>query len=196
MSVSDEKNFLRQKYKIWRSGMSADTKRYFDKSIFENIVSITEYQICRQVLTYVSTNIEVDTLNLIEQAFRDGKNVAVPKSLDKNGNMEFYGINSFDDLEQGYFGIFEPVPDRCERISVSERAVCIIPALSYDSEGYRLGYGKGFYDRFLSEHRNILKIGICYSECMEKHLPHEEYDIPADMVITEKFVEDHRKEKR
>ncbi len=195
MSVKEEKNSLRKKYKALRSGISPDLKKAMDEGIFENIVSLAEYRSCALLLTYVSAESEADTRRLIARAFEEGKTVAVPKSLDKNGNMAFYEIHSFDDLEKGYFGIYEPVPEKCGEISRFDGAVCIVPALSYDCKGFRLGYGKGFYDRFLSANEKILKVGICCSRCLEESLPHDEYDIPADIVITESSVKDHRKEK-
>ncbi len=195
MPVTEEKISLRKKYKALRSGFSPDLKKFMDEGIFENIVSLAEYRRCALLLTYVSAESEADTHRLIARAFEDGKTVAVPKSLDKNGNMAFYEIHSFDELKKGYFGIYEPVPEKCGEISLFDGAVCIVPALSYDGKGFRLGYGKGFYDRFLSEHWEMLKVGICYSQCLEESLPHDEYDIPADIVITEISVKDHRKEK-
>lgn len=195
MSVTADKKFLRQKYKALRAEMLPEAKKAIDDLIFEKIVSLDEYKRCELLLTYVSTETEVDTFRLLEHTFRCGKTAAVPKSLDKNGNMAFFEIRSFDELEKGYFGIYEPITEKCREISRFDGGICIVPALSYDKDGHRLGYGKGFYDRFLSAHNELLKIGICYSEYMEKHLPCGEYDIPADIVITEKFVEDHRKEK-
>ncbi len=196
MSVTEEKNILRKKYKALRSAMLPEEKKISDEHIFRKIISLPEYRSCSLVLTYVSTAEEADTLCLIRQAFDDGKTVAVPRSIDKNGNMTFHEIHSFDDLKRGYFGISEPDPEKCSEMRSFDGEICIVPALSYDRQGYRLGYGKGFYDRFFAAHEDILKVGICYSGFMEISLPHGKFDIPADIVITEKFVEDHRKEKK
>ncbi len=195
MSVTEEKNILRKKYKAFRSAIPPEEKKVLDEHIFRKIISLPEYRSCSIILTYVSTEAETDTLCLIRQAFDDGKTVAVPRSVDKDGNMTFHEIHSFNDLKKGYFGISEPDPEKCREIFTFYGGICIIPALSYDRQGYRLGYGKGFYDRFLAAHENILKVGICCSGCIETSLPHGKFDIPADIVITEKFVEDHRKEK-
>lgn len=194
MSVTEEKNILRKKYKAFRSAMLPDEKRTFDENIFRRIISLPEYQSCSLILTYVSTETETDTLCLIRKSFDDGKTVAVPRSVDKDGNMTFHEIHSFNDLKKGYFGISEPDPEKCREIIAFDGGMCIVPALSYDKQGYRIGYGKGFYDRFFAAHEDILKVGICYSEFMETSLPHDKFDVPADIVITEKFVEDHRKE--
>ena len=102
-----------------------------------------------------------------------------------SNDMSFYEIKSFDDLEQGSFNIFEP-KEYCPMIADFNDACCIVPALSYDKRGYRLGFGKGFYDKFLCKF-NGEKIGICYDNCICGKLPNDEFDISVDWLVTEKL---------
>lgn len=186
--IREQKNNLRQKYKQIRKEMPEDMKKMRDEKILHKLTSLPVYKSSETVLTYVSTLIEVDTRNLISKALAEGKKVAVPMCIKGTRDMEFYMITSFDDLEEGSFSVLEPVPERCELLRNFRRAICIVPALAYDRYGYRLGYGKGYYDRFLSSHRDVFKIGLGYCCCTETKLNHGRYDIPVDFLITEKYV--------
>ncbi|MDE7289258.1 MAG: 5-formyltetrahydrofolate cyclo-ligase [Oscillospiraceae bacterium] len=186
--IREQKNALREKYKQIRKEMPADIKKVRDEKILYKLTSLPVYKDCETVLTYVSTPIEVDTRMLITKALSDGKKVAVPKCIKGTRDMEFYLINSFDDLEEGSFSVLEPIPEKCVPLKQINKAICIVPALAYDRYGYRLGYGKGYYDRFLSSYKNIFKIGFGYCCCTETKLNHGRYDIPVDFLVTEKYV--------
>lgn len=84
----------------------------------------------------------------------------------------------------GSFGVLEPAPDPDKKIEQISNALCVVPAFCYDRFGFRLGYGKGYYDRFLSAYEGRL-IGICYQECMSSRLPHGRYDRAVELVVTE-----------
>lgn len=193
--IREYKKSLRKKYKAVRRSMPENVKRSRDRAILEKILSLPAYQSSRMILTYVSTEIEVDTVGLINRALADGKTVAVPKCDDSNGNMTFYEIHSFDDLEPGFFSVLEPVPKKCMAVKNFDGAFCVVPALAYDRSGYRLGYGKGYYDRFLSANPEIFKVGIEYCCCMETCLIHGKFDIPSDIVVTEKYIKNCGKER-
>ena len=100
--------------------------------------------------------------------------------------MEFCVITSFSDLEKGMYGIYEPKKDctvlEAEKITDS---VLIVPGLCFNDEGFRLGYGKGYYDRFISRYKGY-SIGVCYKEFMTDEIPTDEYDKPVDTVITDR----------
>ncbi|MCH5349802.1 MAG: 5-formyltetrahydrofolate cyclo-ligase [Oscillospiraceae bacterium] len=192
--IREHKNKLREKYKRIRREMQSDVKKDRDDKILSRLLSLPAYKSCDTVLTYVSTAIEVDTIGLIRQALRDGKRVAVPKCIDGTRDMDFYVISSLDDLEPGYFSVLEPVPKRCKVLRKFGSAFCVVPALAYDRYGYRLGYGKGYYDRFLSAHKGLVRVGIEYCCCMETELLHGKFDVPVDIVVTEKYVKNCRKE--
>ena len=126
------------------------------------------------------------TISLIEREALKSKIVLCPR-CEKNGNiMYFYRINSTYDLKEGRFGIFEP-DESCEKYCVFDNALCIVPALSYDKDGYRLGFGMGFYDRFLADY-NGMKLGLCYDNCMSESFCHDGYDISVDKVFTDKDI--------
>ena len=101
--------------------------------------------------------------------------------------MEFYYIRSWQDLERASFGVMEPIVQRCERVEDESRGFCLVPGFSFDVQGFRLGYGGGYYDRFLSRFGGFT-VGVCYSFCVQWNLPHGYYDRSVDLLVTEKYV--------
>ena len=100
--------------------------------------------------------------------------------------MDFYIIEGLDDLEKRTFGVLEPKVPGCKLLTDFSRSLCIVPALMYDLKGYRLGYGGGYYDRFLSRYDGY-KVGVTYRRNILRFLHYGRFDIPVDMVVTESF---------
>lgn len=190
MSVIDIrpiKSELRQKYRSLRQEMPQEIKAQKDEAIAAQVRRLWQYQRNNILLIYVSTSIEVDTFRIIRQALEDGKRVAVPRCVPDTRNMEFYYIDSTDELKPGMFGVLEPTPNPNRLYCEGDGGLCIVPAFSYDWCGYRLGYGKGYYDRFLSRFEGNV-VGICYSECVQRSLPHGRYDHPVELLVTENYL--------
>lgn len=190
MAVNDirvVKRELRAGFKAARRAMTPEEQADKDRRILDKLTKLPEYQNAGLVLTYVSTAIEVDTRALIGRALADGKRVAVPRCTPGRIDMKFYLIESMDDLSSGAFGVLEPDPEKCRELRRYDHSVCILPGLGFDLQGYRLGYGKGYYDRFLSRYPGK-NIGVCYNICMKALLPHGRYDKMVDVLVTEKFV--------
>ncbi len=137
------------------------------------------------VLLYYSINNEVDTHPLIDEILRSGKRLALPVCRE-NGEMIFRYVESLDDLTEGFFSALEP-NETCEEFKGARHAVCVIPAIAFDKKGYRIGYGKGYYDRYLTD-PSIVKIGFVYDELRVDSLPRGRFDLSSDLVITEKGV--------
>ena len=190
MSITDIrplKTELRQKYRSLRQSMPPEIKEQKDAAIAAQVRRLWQYQRNNVLLIYVSTSIEVDTFRIIRQALADGKRVAVPRCVPNTRNMEFYYIQSTDELKPGMFGVLEPEPVSEHLYRESDGGLCIVPAFSYDWRGYRLGYGKGYYDRFLSRFEGNM-VGICYSECVQRSLPHGSFDRPVELLVTESYL--------
>ncbi len=187
IDIREVKKKLRAEFKDLRRNMSFEEKNRKDMAILSRVLKLPEYGNSETILTYVSTDIEVDTKALIEQALLDGKTVAVPRCTPGKIDMKFYVIRSLDDLEPGAFGVLEPIPKRCRELKKFEGSICVLPGLGFDVQGYRLGYGKGYYDRFLSKYEGE-NIGVCYNICLKSLLPHGRYDKMVDILVTDKFV--------
>lgn len=178
MNISDEKKALRKALIQRRREIPADEKHSADERIFHKLIPMLEK--CSSVFTYVSTEIEVDTHMLMEWCFQHGKPVATPVSGDSE--LTFYPVRSMDELAPGRFNIMEP-SDRTAPAVPDENSLCIVPALLCDRSGLRLGYGRGYYDRFLANFpgRSVI---ICYSGFVGE-VPAEPHDRHADAVVTD-----------
>lgn len=186
------KKELRKKFKDVRNSMLRSERVNFDETISDAFLNTTEYNKCEDLLAYVSSAIEVDTRQIIAESLKN-KRVLCPRCVPKTNLMYFYRIDSIEQLKSGSFGILEP-DESCERIVDFNEPLCIVPALSYDVKGYRLGFGKGFYDRFLCNFDGV-SIGLCYDRCIVDSLPSDEFDISVDKVITEKNIYDLKNER-
>ncbi len=181
------KTNLRAKYRALRQNTAPEVREDWDNRIAERVYLLWQYERARQVLVYVSTPIEVDTHRIIRRALADGKRVAVPRCVPDTRLMEFYYIDSIEELSAGTFGVLEPTPDPDKLVTDLSEGICLIPAFCYDHAGFRLGYGKGYYDRFLPTFGGT-RIGLCYSACVRYHLPHGRFDRPAQLLVTEKYI--------
>lgn len=140
-------------------------------------------------LAYLPINKEVDTRPLLSLLLDQDKEVYVPRCRGENqGCMDFFRITGLEDLKPGYRGIDEPCPDPSNLFVNQGRALCVLPALAFDRQGCRLGYGQGFFDRYLKSlpGPRPLLIGFAYEFQVVDHLPADEWDVPVDMVITER----------
>lgn len=176
------KKELRKSFKKLRSDIS-------DKSIKDNKICVRFlesdlYAKAEQILCYAALKEEICTKLIIDCALKDNKRVALPYCTDLNGNMEYYYINSAADLKIGSFGISEPDTDKCEKVLNFEKSVCIVPGLSFDVNGFRLGYGKGYYDRFLKKFTSV-SVGLCYNELISSRLPVNEFDESVFYIAAE-----------
>lgn len=165
-----------------RKELTKDEINLFSNKCLNKLFSLEEYKKATTILTYISYNNELKTDDLINQAFLDRKKVASPKVIGKN--MEFYYFNSLDELQKGKYGILEP---RQNNIKIEENSILIMPALAFDIKGHRVGYGGGFYDRFL-ERYNYKKIGLCYDFQIVDDIEYEEFDIKPNIIITDSRI--------
>lgn len=174
---------LRKELKSKRSII--DNKDKISKNIQNKLLSSKLYKEANVILCYSALKEEVNTNLIIENSLIDSKIVALPYCVDNNGAMEFYIIDSIDDLNEGSFGVKEPDISKCKSLESFDNAIIIVPAIAFDVNGYRLGYGKGYYDRFLAKHQ-LTSIGLCYNDLIQKELPTDRYDLPVNYIITEK----------
>ena len=137
------------------------------------------------VLSYFSINNEVNLITVNDELIYGGIPVFFP--LTRGEDMEFFRVMPGGTFIQGTFHCFEP-EDRSVPLNRSERIIALVPGVAFSEKGYRLGYGKGYYDRFLPTCADILRIGVCYELQLSEEIVPSEYDVPMDMIITEKRV--------
>lgn len=175
------KKEFRKKMRVKRSMLTKEQITEKSQKILKKLLETEEYKMAERIFCYVSFEEEVDTFELIRQAFSDGKEVAVPRV---NGSeMKFYRIDSMKELQLGYYGILEPVTNDIEK---NLEGVIIVPGLAFDLKYNRMGYGGGFYDRFFNEHpqHKLIKIALAYEFQVVNEIETEEHDQKMDRIIT------------
>ena len=178
-----DKKELRKIFRQKRNRISEKSEKDF--KIAERVLDSVRVKNSDNIFIYVSYGSETDTHLIIEKLLESGKNVAVPRCLE-NGIMEFIYIKSLDELSAGAFGI--PEPSGNSRAVITEDAVCIVPAYSFTEDGTRLGYGGGYYDRYLSEHPQCRTMAVCHDLQIVDDLPAEEHDIRPDAIVSEEQI--------
>lgn len=177
----EDKKLLRKIYSDKRAAVASKAQK--DASIAKHILSSDIIASADNVLLYASFGSEVSTNVIIEELLKDGKNVALPKCAE-NGRMNFHIITSLSQISAGKYGIAEP--DSSLPVPVfSEKTVALVPGLAFTPNGNRLGYGGGFYDRFLAEYPFIYTIGITYEELIAASLPCLPHDLSVRALATE-----------
>lgn len=176
------KTKLRSEFKKLRNSLENKTEKSY--IIQKSFLASSAYKNADTLLLYSSHSSEVSTDMVFRQAMLDSKKIAFPRCIDGNGIMEFYVVNGENDLEADMYGIKAPA-EGCKKLTDNKNAVCIVPGLAFDKKGFRLGYGKGYYDRFLASFEGI-SIGFCYEETVTDRLLTDKYDKQVNFLITDK----------
>jgi len=182
------KRRLRQDCLVYRENLAPAIKSRFENKIANKVFNLWAFRESSCLLAYIAKPLEVDTRAIVLGAFQQGKSVAVPRCIPDTRQMEFRIMTSYDDLRPGAYGILEPDPEHCPPANQKDYPICLVPALAFDKEGYRLGFGKGYFDRFLSAFQGV-KVGICFDACVLEKLPRGRYDKRVDFLITESRIQ-------
>ena len=180
------KNALRARYKQVRAEMSELERSDRDARICAAVTSLASYRFAKTVLMYAPTAGEIDVSPIALHAISVGKRIAYPLCNVDEHTMVFKPVSSPDQLVQGSYSIPEP-SDSAETLTDLSESICLVPGLVFDREGYRVGYGKGYYDRFLSTYKQT-KLGIVYSDFILDAVPRGRYDRHVDILVTERGI--------
>ncbi len=180
----DNKKDLRRIISERSSLLKPEYIQMSDEKIFDNLISIPEYNAAETIFIYFSKKSEPDTHRLIEHALGLGKTVTLPRVFGK-GIMAAYHITGTDQLQKGALGIMEP-PDTARRVDAEDIDLIIVPAVAFDLGGYRLGRGGGYYDRFLSA-SDFFSIGLAREKLLLDSVPREAHDVPVKCIVTERI---------
>lgn len=182
----EDKKEFRKHCTLLRNGIDPLYKRTADQTICSRLMALTCYRFAPTVLLYSPIKSEVDIRPLIAHALRHGKKVALPRCESEPGVMTFRIIENLLTLDEGSYGILEPSADApiLEKELSERQTFLAVPGLAFDRNGYRLGYGKGYYDRFLNVFKGITA-GITYRDLIFDRLPRGFYDQRVALVINE-----------
>lgn len=188
LQVREEKIILREKYKKIRARMDEDLKKSRDSRICRAAEGLVSFRYADCVLMYCPSFGEIDIQPIAAAAFARGKKVAYPRCDKFTHTMKYHFVNSPLELVPDAYGIPEPPADAPVYDPDSDgTAVCYVPGLVFDGKGYRLGYGKGYYDRFLSGFGGC-SVGVVYSDYILKSVPRGRFDMKVNILLTEKGV--------
>ena len=174
-----DKNALRAMIREKKRQMTESEIRSRSEKLSALLLETEAYRQAKTIYGYLSYNQEVRTVPMLEQALADGKRVAVPKVYGEE--MKFIYLTDLSQVSAGYAGIPEPISDG--PVADDETALVLMPGLVFDPQGHRIGYGGGFYDKFLSREPRHPTVALCYDFQMVDQLETERFDIPVDLVL-------------
>lgn len=189
MASFHDKKILRQEILEKRNNIDLIKREEMDKKILNKFYETQYYKEAEKIFIYISYSSEINTKAIINKALKDNKKVYVPRTEFKTRHMDAVGITSLDDLSESTYGILEPSIE-APHIDPNELDLIVVPGVAFDRNGGRMGYGAGFYDRYLKkinkENMNkIVKLALAYELQMLDKVPMNEQDIPVDYIITE-----------
>lgn len=195
MDCCFNKEIIRSKFKEVKKQLSNDEKNFLDKKIEEKIFNLTQYLDSEIVLAYMASKIEINLDNIILESINKNKKVAIPRCDDSGVNeyeMDFYFINKIDDVVINQYKIREPkkLENKFFYEDLKDKNIIMfLPGLAFDKQGYRVGYGRGYYDRYLNKNCfKGLKIGLCYELSLIEKIDYQDNDVPVNILITEKQI--------
>lgn len=174
-----DKTLLRKQIREKKRAMTPEQIEQASASLAELFLSSSLYRQAKTIYGYLPYNQEVRTVPMLQHALADGKKVAVPKVY--GDEMKFIYLSDLTKVAKGYSGIPEPIED--DPIADDPTALVLMPGLAFDEAGHRIGYGGGFYDKFLAAEPEHPTIALCYDFQVLPHLETEEFDIPVDCVL-------------
>ncbi|PJI10295.1 5-formyltetrahydrofolate cyclo-ligase [Clostridium sp. CT7] len=182
--MQKNKRELRQRMLDMRDSLDSSIKSIKDNRIYNKVINSIEYKDATNIFVYVSYQSEVDTHKIINKAIIDGKKVFVPKVISKEKGMEALEIKGLHDLTEGNYGILEPTG--LDYIKPQTIDMVLAPGLAFDKKGGRIGYGGGFYDRYMKLiSKSTVKIGICYDFQVVEEVIMDSNDVLVDKIITD-----------
>ena len=184
-----DKRELRQQILKKRSQLNEVELAYKSSLIAKKVINQLEFIATSTIYIYIDYRQEVSTQSIIETAWQLNKTVAVPKIIE--GEMKFYKIDSFDELVPGAFGILEPISNKC---MTTNEGLMIMPGVVFDANCHRIGYGKGFYDRYLKMYPQLDTIALAFDLQIVETIEVEAHDVCPQCIITESQCFHQKKE--
>lgn len=179
-----EKSQLRQATIKLLTDMSATEKKTAEQTLTAQLLESTLWKKATTIGITMAQKFEWDTKPIIEAAWRQNKTIAVPKCIPETRRLDFYTLTDFAQLETVYYDLLEPIPEQTIKIDKQEIDLLIVPGIVFDQRGYRIGFGGGYYDRFLTDFTGETASLVHTRQLMDR-VPSESFDIPVKTLITD-----------
>ncbi len=183
-----EKKTIREEILGNKEEIDKNTLNSYSDSIINTLYNTEYYKSAKTIMTFISFGAEVDTHNFIKTSIANGKRIVVPITIPKTKGLKLSEVLNFDELEIGFYDILTPKEEFIRYVDPSEVDLIIVPGVAFDREGYRIGYGGGYYDRFLADLDHVTKISLAFDMQIIEKIPRDHYDIPVNYIITEKEI--------
>jgi len=173
-----------------RKSLTKEEIKEKSSKIKRNLYSLSEFKDAKNIMFYISFNNEVGTIETIKELLiKNEKNIIVPYVVKNNPILQLSEIKNFNELEPKTFGILEPKENFTREFSYKKLDLVIVPGIVFDKSGHRIGYGYGYYDRFLKKlNKNVVKIGFAFELQIVDKIPEERHDVPMDIIVTEESL--------
>ena len=178
-----DKNKIRKQVKETLSTLSRPLYEDYSYKIARTLFADDDWKKAKIIGIYVSRQPEVDTYQIIRKAWEQGKQVVIPRCSPTDKRLSFRTLTEFSQLESVYYGLLEPIEEMTAEINAEMIDLIIVPGLGYTRSGYRLGFGGGYYDRFLANYSGKT-LSLAFNQQIISHLPIEDHDIPVSKIIT------------
>lgn len=186
MDNLENKRAVRKSILAKRESLDNNLKNRMDKVIQEKFLNSDYYNSAKKIFIYISYGSEINTIEIISRAISDGKKIYVPRTIFKEKLMDAVQITSFDNLIKSRYGILEPRKEE-PAVDPNDIDLIVVPGVTFDKYGGRMGYGAGYYDRYFKRLTkvSITKLALAYDFQILNHVPMEEHDVPVDVIYTE-----------
>lgn len=172
-----------------RSKLTEEEIREKSNIIKEKLMGLDKFKKSKFIFSFISFGDEVDTHNIIKEALNLGKRIGVPITVPEKRRLLVSELYDFDkELELGYYNILTPKKEYIREVDPKEIDMVLVPGVVFTPDGYRIGYGGGYYDRFFNKNDKLFKIGLCFDLQIAEKIPVDIYDIPVNCIITEKKI--------
>lgn len=171
-----------------RSNLGENNHISFSKDIINKLYESDLYSDSKIIMTFISFGDEVDTHEFIKKSLKDGKRIVVPITFPKTKEIRPSELFDFNELKIGFYNILTPKDEFIRFIDPKEIDLIVVPGVGFDRNGFRVGYGGGYYDRFLSKYPDAVKLGIAFDLQLIDEVPKEDFDIPVDLILTENEI--------
>ncbi len=188
--MKSTKEELRRKILFYRRNLSSKEVKEKSELISHIVFSLPVYKFCERLFIYMPDNKgEVDTRPIIHFALQEGKQVWLPRVNRDDLIWHLVDKDKLSRLESNKWGIPEPLPDwEPMTDKIISKTICIVPGIAFDRRGYRIGHGKGYFDRFLKKNEGCISIGLCYKFQLVSLCPHRNWDMPMDWIVSEEYT--------
>lgn len=180
----NDKKVLRKQISQQLSKLTKPQYEHLSYKIAQDLYQETAWKESSTIGITISKMPEVDTYQIIRKAWEEKKRIVVPKCFPKDRSMEFRTLTAFNQLESVYYGLFEPIVDATQFVSKKDIDLIIVPGLGFTKQGYRLGFGGGYYDRYLLDYQGST-LSLAFHSQILQTLPIEPHDIPVAKIITD-----------